>query len=303
MPTKRQTQYYFETHHFVILFWLGTALLYGMKKVVQHFALPEEDEVTAIAEAPPTAKKTPAPKIKKITATQKKAEKAEGRNKDMPDSIADVMKIVDQILLRPRQPVTFLDANGKAIRNNVREIDCMTVFNDLNDVQLATAALIGAPECKTRKDVTHNGSRYVYIGASPYFDMEPLTYSVPYLVPRAAILLDEIGHAFLDSLTAKGIPFHKFTVTSVLRTEEDVAKLTRSNSNATEQSCHRFGTTFDIAYSTFYRVYDPAGEKKNEWPAKELKEILSEVLEDQHNRGTCYIKYETRRHCFHITCR
>lgn len=317
MPTKRHRQYHIESHHFVITFWLATALLYGGKRLVTSWLAPDEGEKREVAKAVPTPQKAEEKGPKKVTKAEEekpkeadKSEEADEKSKTkapeaiaLPDSIEEARRIVDELFLCPRKPVAFLDAEGNPVRNKVRKIDASELFNDLNDVQLATASLIGAPECENRDDVRAHNKEYVYIGSSPYFDIEELTYSVPYLVPRAAILLDEIGHAFLDSLTAKGIPFHKLVVTSVLRTNEDVAKLTRFNSNATEQSCHRFGTTFDIAYTTYYRVSDPDGEKQVEWSAKDLMPILAEVLDDQRRLGTCYVKHETRKRCFHITCR
>ena len=122
-------------------------------------------------------------------------------------------------------------------------------------------------------------------------------------MPRAARLLDEIGRAFLDSLASKGIPFHKMVVTSVLRTDEDVKRLRRHNGNASEQSCHRYGTTFDISYNVFHRVQDPDLPPQPETWAVTLKSVLAEVLADQRRLGTCWVKYEYRQSCFHITCR
>ena len=64
-----------------------------------------------------------------------------------------------------------------------------------------------------------------------YFHVDPLYSSIPYLVPRAAVLLQDIGQAFFDSLYVKGVPFHKLIVTSVLRSQDDVVKLRRRNGN------------------------------------------------------------------------
>ncbi len=111
------------------------------------------------------------------------------------------------------------------------------------------------------------------------------------------MLLQDIGRTFMDSLQVKGLPLHRIVVTSVLRTEEDVTRLRRSNHNATEQSCHLYGTTFDINYN----LYNPVGSKSA--PDDKLKFVLSEVLDDLRQQGRCYIKYEVRQPCFHITVR
>ncbi len=126
--------------------------------------------------------------------------------------------------------------------------------------------------------------------------------SIPYLVPRAAVLLNDIGRALLDSLQLKGVPAHQLIVTSVLRTQEDVAKLRNYNRNATENSCHLYGTTFDICYNR-YRTVEAPGEKRRAVRNDTLKWILSEVLNDMRKQERCYVKYEVKQGCFHITVR
>jgi hypothetical protein len=121
--------------------------------------------------------------------------------------------------------------------------------------------------------------------------------SIPYLVPRASVLLQRIGRSFMDSLCVKGVPMHKIIVSSVLRTEEDVKRLRRHNVNATEQSAHCHGTTFDITYARFTPV------TAHEVGQDTLKMILAEVLRDFRENQQCYIKYERKQGCFHITVR
>ena len=125
----------------------------------------------------------------------------------------------------------------------------------------------------------------------------------PYLVPRAAVLLQDIGRAFYDSLDAKGVPLHKIITTSVLRTKANVQKLRTHNGNATENSCHLYGTTVDICYNRYKTVQDPKGPKRREVTNDTLKWILSEVLRDMRQQGRCYIKYEKKQGCFHLTTR
>ena len=130
-----------------------------------------------------------------------------------------------------------------------------------------------------------------------------MSSSIPYLVPRASQLLQHIGRRFLDSLAVKGIPLHTLIVTSVLRTEEDVKRLRRINGNASEQSCHRFGTTFDISYNRYHTVSPPGESERRAVRNDTLKFVLSEVLRDARAEGRCFIKYEVKQGCFHITVR
>ena len=156
---------------------------------------------------------------------------------------------------------------------------------------------------KDREDAENRKAELVYIGASPYYHVDPLHQSIPYMVPRAAILLEDIGRAFFDSLAVKGVPLHKFIVTSVLRTQNDVVKLRRFNGNATENSCHLYGTTVDICYNRYKTVEDPDGPARRVVRNDTLKYVLSEVLRDMRENNRCYIKYEVKQGCFHMTVR
>lgn len=139
------------------------------------------------------------------------------------------------------------------------------------------------------------------MGSNPYFHIDKLYSSIPYLVPRASVLLQDIGRNFFDSLQIKGIPLHKIIVTSVLRSKEDVKKLRGHNGNATENSCHLYGTTFDICYNRYKTVEDPDGPKRRVVRNDTLKWVLSEVLNDLRREKRCLIKYEVHQGCFHIT--
>ena len=89
--------------------------------------------------------------------------------------------------------------------------------------------------------------------------MDSLTHSIPFLIPQASALLDTIGANFLDSLSCKGLNPNQIIVTSVLRTADDVKRLRRRNGNASANSAHAFGTTFDVSYRRFCKVEDPDG--------------------------------------------
>lgn len=178
-----------------------------------------------------------------------------------------------------------------------------TAFPDGNDLQLEAAMKWGVKPVKDRDDAEKRMRELVYMGSSPYYHVDPLLRSIPYLVPRAAILLEDIGKAFFDSLQVKGIPLQRLVVSSVLRSEEDVRKLRYYNSNAMERSCHLYGTTFDIYYNSYRKVEDPDGPSRREVSNDSLKWVLSEVLRDMRDQNRCYIKYEVKQPCFHITVR
>lgn len=176
-------------------------------------------------------------------------------------------------------------------------------FPDTNAVQLMAAQRWGVKPVKNRTDAEHRKKDLVYVASSPYYHVDPLRQSIPYLVPRAAVLLQDIGNAFFDSLYIKGVPLHRLIVTSVLRTQEDVSRLRNFNGNATENSCHLYGTTFDICYNRYKTVEPPDGPHRREVRNDTLKYVLSEVLRDMRQQGRCYIKYEVKQGCFHMTVR
>ena len=176
-------------------------------------------------------------------------------------------------------------------------------FPDTQAVQLSAAMKYGVKRVKNREDAEKRKNELVYVGANPYYHIDPLYSSIPYLVPRAAVLLQDIGQAFFDSLYVKGIPLHRPIVTSVLRSEADVVKLRRHNGNATENSCHLYGTTFDICYNRYETVENPNGPARRAVRNDSLKYVLSEVLRDMREQGRCYIKYEVKQGCFHMTVR
>ena len=169
-------------------------------------------------------------------------------------------------------------------------------FPDSQSVQIVAANRWGVRPVRNRADAEQRKNELVYVGESPYYHVDRLSSSIPYLVPRAAVLLQDIGQAFYDSLYVKGVPLNKLIVTSVLRSMDDVAKLQRHNQNATENSCHLYGTTFDICYNRYHAVTKPVRDDTLKW-------VLSEVLRDKRNEGRCYIKYEVKQGCFHMTVR
>lgn len=179
--------------------------------------------------------------------------------------------------------------------------DC---FPDLQEVQYPSALRHGVSPVRDRAEAERRKKELLCVAFNPYYKMDPsMSHSIPYLVPRASALLEHISRRFLDSLAVKRIPLHTLIVTSVLRSEADVARLRRTNGNASEQSCHRFGTTFDISYNRYHTVSPPGEPARRVVRNDSLKYILCEVLRDVRAEGRCWVKYEVKQGCFHITVR
>lgn len=176
-------------------------------------------------------------------------------------------------------------------------------FPDLNDKHLEVAKAVGIRPLEDREEAESMKEKLTHITDNEFYMVDSLTHSIPYLVPRASALLDTIGSNFLDSLAAKGLNPNQVIVTSVLRTQSDVKRLRRRNRNASANSAHCFGATFDVSWKRFKKVEDEDGRALQDVGSDTLKLVLSEVLRDLRQAEKCYIKYELKQGCFHITAR
>lgn len=174
-------------------------------------------------------------------------------------------------------------------------------FRDTQAKQEKAAKAIGLSNPpQNRHEAARMRSALREIKTNDNYVVDSLTHSIPYLVPAAAAELDRIGEAFADILQRNNLPHYRFYVTSVLRTQDDVKRLQKSgNINATSQSCHCYGTTFDLAYFRFNKV-----TRTREYMHQDnLKLVLGQVLLNEQRAGRIYVKYEYKQACFHVTVR
>ena len=174
-------------------------------------------------------------------------------------------------------------------------------FRDTQVKQVEAAQAIGLQTPpQNRQEAARMRSQLSLIKSNDNYIVDSLTHSIPYLVPAAAKELERIGAEFADILQRNGLPHYQFYVTSVLRTKEDIQRLQKSgNINATTNSCHNYGTTFDLAYFRFNKV-----TRTREYMHQDnLKLVLGQVLLNEQRAGRIYVKYEQKQACFHITVR
>ena len=187
--------------------------------------------------------------------------------------------------------------------NKITYLNAGRIFRDDNDKHLSAVGKIGIKPLASREGIKDASRELKMVGGAMRFDesyvVDKLTHSSPFLVPEAAQLLQDIGTAFHDSLRNKHLPQYSIIVTSVLRTDADVKSLSRTNINASKRSVHCYGTTVDITYTRFVK-HDDEGPSARD---VDLKAVLTEVLRDLRNQGRCYVKYEVKQACFHITAR
>ncbi len=174
-------------------------------------------------------------------------------------------------------------------------------FNDMQMKQHAVASVIGLSRPpKDRNDAASMRKQLVEIKTNDNYIVDSLTHSVPFLIPSAKHELDSIGAEWADILQRNGLPHYRFYVTSVLRTQEDIKYLQKSgNINSVTQSCHCYGTTFDLAYMRYNKVT----RTRDYMHEDNLKLVLGQVLLNHQRAGKIYVKYEAKQSCFHVTVR
>lgn len=189
---------------------------------------------------------------------------------------------------RDKTPIVLKKFNG----------NYSSAFNDLQDTHMEAALKNGIEPLECRADTNANGDKLIRLPLElEVYTIDELKYSIPYLIPSANDLVLDICMNFRDSLISKKLPLHKLILTSITRTNEDVAKLTKRNYNASENSVHRYGTTVDISWRRFEKI-DP---NQADFNTEKLKRVLGEVLFDLRQMNRCYIKHERKQACFHIT--
>ena len=183
------------------------------------------------------------------------------------------------------------------IEGKAREYE--RAFHDLQDKQKAAALANGLAPFRSRAEIEESFGKLrltrklVRIETNPKYIVRELTTSSPYVVPKVRDLLEDIAVRFQEKTQSKA----RFMVTSVLRTEEDVAKLRKTNVNASTNSCHCNATTIDISYVRF--GVDRVRPRDN----YQLRLALAQTLHELRKEGRCYVKIERKQYCYHITVR
>lgn len=195
-----------------------------------------------------------------------------------------------------------------------------------NDDQLVVARRLGVPQpvsAAARERLLSEG-RLVPLADSRYWTVRSLDYSTALATPDVEALLTELGERFQARLGELGLPPLRMEVTSVLRTADDQARLRRVNPNAARgESSHMFGTTVDIAYSSFRAPLDPvldldtadapwlephlrrmeatATDAAAARMSRELQAELGRILREMQAEGKVMVTMEVRQPVYHMT--
>lgn len=213
------------------------------------------------------------------------------------NEVTDGVEVSTEVGESPAKPETAFEEAVRKEHLRLRKIGKLhEIFNDSNHYQLAHAQRLGINPMTDIASYYSSSRPLVKIETNSDFVVDELRHSYPYLVPEAARLLHDIGRNFQDSLQSRKGGKYRIIVTSVLRTPVTVKRLRRVNGNATQESTHQYGTTFDITYTRF----NPA-EGKDINSQEDLKNLLGEVLFDLRRKGRCLVKYERKSPCYHVT--
>ncbi len=224
--------------------------------------------------------------------------------KASPVSVKTKVRNISYLFEEQENPYLYkMDSmpDGNCVKMKINPIGgpLAKVFNDSNHVHLVPARALGIRPITDLNSAWNLRRPIEEIVTCEDFYVDDLTHSYPYLVPEAATLLHDIGRNFKDEMQNRGGGDYRIKVTSVTRTPATVSKLRRVNKNATEESAHQYGTTFDISYVQFACDNDAGVHRTQE----DMKNLLAEVLKDLRDQGRCYVKYERKQGCFHITVR
>jgi hypothetical protein len=178
-------------------------------------------------------------------------------------------------------------------------------YRDYNNTHLRWAKRNGITPFKTTqafhsgvKELTRD-RRLKRISANKYYTVKSLSHSHPYLTPKTADLLEDIGKRFRHKLDQHGMGNYSYQISSLLRTKESQKNLSRSNVNAASTTSHLYGTTFDIAYRSV--IKRPLPWMKVEVSDAKAIKLLSETIGELRREGRCVVVTERIEKCFHIT--
>lgn len=176
-------------------------------------------------------------------------------------------------------------------------------LNDPNELHLIHAQKNGLKKPFTttedfyaKIDSLKRNSILVEVTENKFYQVKVLHHSVPYLIPEAVDMLNEIGFRFQKRLQEKKRHNYRFRLTSLTRTEETQNSLSHCNGNAAAHSAHLYGTTCDISYKNFYDTNTDSIESSMD-PILAMTYVLVEM------RKECKLLVVRERHqsCFHIT--
>ena len=256
-----------------------------------------------------------------LFAVDRGEQRAEAANESFEDRL---VKVLDDALEKQNEAVQQLASEFEGIDDlkTAQELRLRRFRNadHLTQARARGFRVSGQDEAERLRE----DGRLVQLTDTRYYYLQEFDYSVPYVTPDAARLLEIIGERLHAQLSERGLPAFRFNISSVLRTAENQRALRQINPNATYGvSTHEFGTTVDIVYHIYdyypqpedslaatdfpainesletmrIRLYDALGMRY--W--RMLKGLLGRTLIDLQDEGKVMVTLERQQPVFHIT--
>lgn len=237
----------------------------------------------------------------------------------------EITTALDAALVRQDSAVTALSRRFEQIDDlKTAQESSLRRYRNADHLRTAQALGVGRVSGTAETDRLVDSDRLVRIEDNDIYRIQDLDYSVPYITPDAARLLDEIGSRFQAALQEAGLPRYRYVISSVLRTQENQQALRRINPNATSgPSTHEYGTTLDVVYHTYEYVPQPSDMLKPSGIAflderlepvrvraydalgmrywQELQGMLGRVLIELQEEGAVLVTLEREQPVFHFT--
>lgn len=222
----------------------------------------------------------------------------------LPDVKASISEIIPSRVDERVDEMLDVKVCNRLLRNQIpyksmESINARRMFDDNNDIQLEAARKNGISN-PYRTYNPQDDSMLVSIFSNNLYCVDKMDYSSPYLVKDAALLLQMLALRFnqiVEESGKAGGHSYRLIVTSALRTPSSVARLRRYNRNATDNSCHIYGTTTDVSYIRFLRDDNVVVNEIF------LQQALAKAFYELRYEGLCYVKFERRQSCYHFTVR
>jgi hypothetical protein len=174
-------------------------------------------------------------------------------------------------------------------------------LKDMLPDYIGESSVSGISRCINRREIIRKAAHgeLFKIRNGRGYEIEDLSYSYPYLTKNGKALLKEIGKKFRKKVSSTKLRGSDFKITSMTRTAEILTKLRKLNLNASVNSPHFHGNTFDISYVRF---------SSPKWFITDcdkyvLKEALAQVIWQLREEKKCWATYEIQQGCFHIVAR
>lgn len=225
-------------------------------------------------------------------------------SRKIPENTENALALINDITdiygTPASEPMDSMPDDG-CVRMHINPIGgpIRSVLRDSNYLHYGVGRLSGIDPIVCDADAWHTKKPLVRVTSCKEFYVDELKHSYPYLIPEADRLLHQLGQRFNDSLMARGGGDYRLKVTSMLRTNKTVRRLRRVNRAAVDSSSHQFGTTFDVSYTRFMLTKTGGVYRTQE----DLKNLLAEILVAMRKEDLCYVIFEPRSGCFHITAR